>query len=737
MSTQLVLARSLVAAGISVIPIGRNKQPSVAWKEFQTRIANDSELQSWYGRPDQNGIGIVCGAVSGNLEVLDFDLRHRPDLIEVVNTFVANVMHDRGEGDMPDDAPSIFDGVALVETPGPGAQLIYRCESPIGGSQKLASHNGARNLKTGKVEGGPAFFVETRAEGGYALTCGSPSFCHPKGGKYRFAWQTRLEDLKPISTEQRDTMLLNARWIGVEGLPFESTKEMSRYLRERVEPRPASVSVPIRLPSEPTSTVGDDFAARTSWAEILAPHGFELVGVSGEEQQWKRPGTTNPLSATTNHDGSGLFYAFSPNCGHGIEPNRGYNKFAIHALLNNGGDFSAAARALADAGFGERRDLSHINIDAALLASANESAGRPFGFKTFEEFMAETEETEYLIEGVFAAKQSCIIGGPEKVLKTSISLDLAHSLSTGTPFLGRFRCLRAVRVGIMTGESNSAKIRRSFRTIASSRSLPEIELPAPKILITSELPDLSSEEQLQRLEATIREEKLEVLITDPAYMCLGKSASDTSNVALMGNFLRRFGEIEKATGCTLVLIHHTNRKGEPWQPLTLRDMSGAGFAEWARQWLLICPRKPFEPETYQHSLWMVAGGSAGHAGRYAVNVREKDDAGEWAWIADVRSEGQERADYREAKVSKQEQAKKDKAVEFANSLSEALKAGAANGGSTVNELKSWFTASGIDGVTKIKNAKLEEFAANGFAKRGERLVGNNKPTPVWLPAESA
>lgn len=71
-------AQSYRDLGWSVIPIWGPTRPSqfkaaaVRWREFQSRHASDSELQSWFINRNLGGVAIVCGEVSG-LAVLDFD----------------------------------------------------------------------------------------------------------------------------------------------------------------------------------------------------------------------------------------------------------------------------------------------------------------------------------------------------------------------------------------------------------------------------------------------------------------------------------------------------------------------------------------------------------------------------------------------------------------------------------------------------------------------------------------
>lgn len=58
--------------GLSVIPVGRDKKPLIAWKEYQTRKPTQNEIDSWYEKWNDAGIGIVTGQVS-NLLVVDID----------------------------------------------------------------------------------------------------------------------------------------------------------------------------------------------------------------------------------------------------------------------------------------------------------------------------------------------------------------------------------------------------------------------------------------------------------------------------------------------------------------------------------------------------------------------------------------------------------------------------------------------------------------------------------------
>jgi len=66
-------AKFYVSKGLSVIPLEyKAKEPISKWKEYQQRLPTEEELEQWFKTAWLN-IAIVCGQVSGNLVVLDFD----------------------------------------------------------------------------------------------------------------------------------------------------------------------------------------------------------------------------------------------------------------------------------------------------------------------------------------------------------------------------------------------------------------------------------------------------------------------------------------------------------------------------------------------------------------------------------------------------------------------------------------------------------------------------------------
>ncbi len=69
MNQLITTARQYLASGLSVTLTDNRKVSLLNWKDFQSRIATEDELQSKSDKAQ--GIAIICGAISGNLEVID------------------------------------------------------------------------------------------------------------------------------------------------------------------------------------------------------------------------------------------------------------------------------------------------------------------------------------------------------------------------------------------------------------------------------------------------------------------------------------------------------------------------------------------------------------------------------------------------------------------------------------------------------------------------------------------
>ena len=319
-------------AGLSVLPA--NVQLKYAalqqWKSYQHRRPTDVEVRAWFSN-GHTGVCIVAGAVSGNLEMMDFDLQ-----AELFEPWCERVK----QAD-----PALLDQLVIETSQSGGRHVMYRCDSAVSGNLKLAQRKvpvpsgdeiiiGGKSHKPRKDKDGQwtvlLTLIETRGQGGLFLCAPTPGYTLLQGD---------LTDIPVLTAEQRE-LLLEAAW------------SLNELIPEPVDMPPPSPSSSLRP--------GDDYNARGDVRALLDAHGWTCVK-GGENEYWRRPGKTIGWSATFKEK---VFYVWSSNASP-FEPEKAYSPFSVYAQLEHHGDFGAAAAELSRQGYGETAPDTHdVDISA-------------------------------------------------------------------------------------------------------------------------------------------------------------------------------------------------------------------------------------------------------------------------------------------------------------------------------------------------------------------------------------
>jgi hypothetical protein len=152
------------------------------------------------------------------------------------------------------------------------------------------------------------------------------------------------------------------------------------------------------------------------------------------------------------------------------------------------------------------------------------------------------------------------------------------------------------RVCFLSGESGQATLQSTARRVARAKGLNLADLD---ILWGFKLPQFANALQVAALRAALETNNVGLLLFDPLYLALlagqGPGGLSAANLYEIGPLLLSGAEACLAVGRTPVLFHHFKftRKDGYAEP-QLEDLAFAGVQEFARQWLLLGPRSPFD-----------------------------------------------------------------------------------------------------------------------------------------------
>jgi len=167
----------------------------------------------------------------------------------------------------------------------------------------------------------------------------------------------------------------------------------------------------------------------------------------------------------------------------------------------------------------------------------------------------EPEGAQWLVQDLWSAAAVGVIGGPPKVCKSTLALDLAVSVASATACLGRFEVHTPGPVLVYLAEDALPRIRDRVAQLCQHRglSLPGLALH----VVTAPSLRLDLERDRRALQQTLSSLRPTLLILDPLVRlhCLDEnSASDVSGLL---SFLR---EINRRYHMALVLVHHMAKR---------------------------------------------------------------------------------------------------------------------------------------------------------------------------------
>lgn len=427
MTDLLTAAKAWYDAGYCVVPSrdDGSKRPFGKWKDYQAERPTWGQVAEWLTSDRYTGIGVITGKVSGNVEMVEIE-GPKAQATKAVKRITALV----NKYDDP-DLTALWHKVTsgCVETSGGGGlHLFIRVhDGHVPGNSKLAAD------EVGKV------LAETRGEGGFVIVAPTTGRTgHETGATYAFLPGTSPANTPTITRDDLEVI----HYLITEAL-HSHTGPLTPLAPT---PTPTQAPSPVTAPTA-ALTPWDDYAAQTTWADILTPLGWQQAFTAPDGRtHWTRPGKDpkDGTSATTLKDGPLYVFTTSTPFPAGV----GMSKQHVYAHLHHGGDHTAAARALSEQGFGQ--PIAHPSlppwvppdIDPATLSPGQLDDERDtwvrekFPTLDWAALWADDKPEEWIAEPLLPARRLVALYSAPKVGKSLLMLEIATAIAAGKPLFG-------------------------------------------------------------------------------------------------------------------------------------------------------------------------------------------------------------------------------------------------------------------------------------------------------------
>lgn len=187
-----------------------------------------------------------------------------------------------------------------------------------------------------------------------------------------------------------------------------------------------------------------------------------------------------------------------------------------------------------------------------------------FRFCPAKELERQAAGQEWLIDSLWGKAAVGLIGGQPKCCKSWLGLDMAISVASATPCLGKFLVKSPGPVLVFLAEDGCAAVRNRIEAICSHRGL-DINL-LELYVITEQAIRLDLAGDQQRLEATLTALRPQLLVLDPLVRLHCGDENSAADISLLLGFLRR---LQRTYDTAIVLVHHASKKhrAQPGQAL--------------------------------------------------------------------------------------------------------------------------------------------------------------------------
>lgn len=189
----------------------------------------------------------------------------------------------------------------------------------------------------------------------------------------------------------------------------------------------------------------------------------------------------------------------------------------------------------------------------------------PFPTTHVADLETEPDTVPWLVRSIWPAAAVGVLGGPPKVGKTWLSLDIATSVASGTPCLGVCPVDKPGPALLYLAEDSLDSARSRIEGICQHRRIGLRQ--ADLHFITSPTLRLDRAEDSRRLLATVQALRPRLLLLDPFVRL---HASDENDSRAISALLAGLRQLQRTYDVAIVLVHHTRKNGRGPQGYALR-----------------------------------------------------------------------------------------------------------------------------------------------------------------------
>lgn len=299
--------------GVSLIPVrdkADSKHPAKTaywgWKRYQDEIISEAELFRQLETFDTKATAIICGKVSGMLELLDVDTKNWEGIDAMLFTQIEAIM------------PELWSRLRIHKTPSGGFHVPFR----------ISDHEPEGNRKLAWKADQKEAALETRGEGGYFLSNSCANYSIYK------------ENPIPVITWMERCSLFAICESFNQKLKIEAIK-------------------PLKTQSEfYDADPFTDYNGRDGGA-ILSQYGWTVLKQNNKFIWYVRPGKKDGISASFNKE-KNIYYIFTSSSE--FQPSKGYFPSTVLSKLQFNDDNKECYRWLVDNGFGKVNKIKEMKF---------------------------------------------------------------------------------------------------------------------------------------------------------------------------------------------------------------------------------------------------------------------------------------------------------------------------------------------------------------------------------------